>query len=89
MELSLNRIAAQLEGLEETIIHKLLDRAQFLSNDVVYRVGESGFEGEPHQSLFTLRLRYQEEMDAVFGRFCVPEERPYTQGLPRSEEPHV
>jgi chorismate mutase len=82
MELSLDVVAAHLEGLEETIIHKLLDRAQFAVNERAYRPGESGFDGEPERSLFALRLRLHEEMDARFGRFCVPEERPFTQDLP-------
>ena len=78
----LHLIAAQLEGLEETIISKLIDRAQFKANLVVYKGGKSGFDGAENESLFDLRLRYQEEMDAQFGRFCVPEERPFTSDLP-------
>ena len=79
----LRLIAAHLEGLEESIIHRLLDRAQFATNEIVYRAGQSGFEGEKGQSLFELRLRYQEQMDAEFGRFMVPEERPFHRDLPR------
>ena len=84
MELSLDRIAATLEGLEETIISKLIDRAQFRVNRPAYTPGRSGFTGEGERSLFELRLRYTEKMDAQFGRFCVPEERPFTRRLPRS-----
>ena len=76
----LHLIAAQLEGLEETIITKLIDRAQFKANLVAYEAGKSGFDGAENESLFDLRLRYHEEMDAYFGRFCVPEERPFTPG---------
>ena len=78
----LHLIAAQLEGLEETIITKLIDRAQFKANLVIYKAGQSGFDGAENESLFDLRIRYQEEMDAYFGRFCVPEERPFTLNLP-------
>jgi chorismate mutase len=78
----LHLIAAQLEGFEETIITKLIDRAQFKSNLMVYKAGQSGFEGAENESLLDLRFRYHEEMDAYFGRFCVPEERPFTQDLP-------
>lgn len=78
----LNRIAADLESLEETIIARLIDRAQFRQNPVIYRAGHSGFEGEAQLSLFALRLKYHEEMDACFGRFFVPEERPFNQNLP-------
>ena len=80
--LDLGLVAAQLEGLEETIIHKLLDRAQFAANSPAYDPGASGFAGVTDRSLFDLRLRYQEEMDAVFGRYMVPEERPYHTNLP-------
>jgi chorismate mutase len=80
--LELNLIAAHLEGLEETIIYKLIDRAQFRVNAAIYQRGKSGFDGADGESLFDLRLRYHEEMDAAFGRFCVPEERPFTKGLP-------
>lgn len=80
----LELIAARLEGLEETIIHKLIDRAQFGANPVAYRLGESGFQGEPERSLFDIRLLFQERMDAEFGRFHVPEERPFNRGLPEA-----
>ncbi|MEN6490019.1 MAG: chorismate mutase [Smithella sp.] len=78
----LAQIAAVLEGLEETIIFMLINRAQFAANKAAYDPDHSGFEGGGERSLFELRLRYHEEMDAVFGRFCVPEERPFTQDLP-------
>jgi chorismate mutase len=84
-EPDLERIAADLESLEETIIAKLIDRAQFCRNRAAYRPGKSGFTGEAELSLFLLRLKYQEEMDARFGRFCVPEERPFNRGLPASQ----
>ena len=80
----LAQIASDLESLEETIIARLIDRAQFRRNRAAYLPGESGFAGEGQLSLFALRLRYQEEMDACFGRFCVPEERPFNRDLPES-----
>ncbi len=79
----LGKITTLLEGLEETIIFKLIDRAQFRCNPVIYLPGRSGFAGALQQSLFSLRLRGQEEMDARFGRFCVAEERPFCTRLPR------
>lgn len=75
-------IAAHLEGLEETIIHRLLDRAQFRENPAAYASGTSGFKDAGTRTLFDLRLRYQEEMDAAFGRFQVPEECPFHEDLP-------
>ena len=77
----LDVIAANLEALEETIIARLIDRAQFAENTVAYEKGKSNFEGDK-RSLFDLRLRAQEEMDAFFGRYCMPEERPFTADLP-------
>lgn len=82
--LDLSLIAAHLEGLEETIIHRLIDRAQFAANPTAYAKGESGFSGAGEKSLFDMRLRYQEEMDAEFGRYHVPEERPFHRDLPHS-----
>jgi chorismate mutase len=76
-------IAAHLEGLEETIINKLIDRAQFHTNGRAYDPGCSGFTGEDSHSLFELRLLHQEKMDALFGRFCVAEERPFFKRLPK------
>lgn len=84
MKLDLKLIAAQLEGLEETIIAKLIDRAQFCINQCIYKQGDSGFEGENYKSLFELRLLHQETMDAQFGRFHVPEERPFNTNLPEA-----
>lgn len=82
-QLDIHTITATLEGLEETIIFKLIDRAQFKANPLIYEAGKSDFEGtEGKESLFDLRLQYQERMDAQFGRFCVPEERPFCTNLP-------
>jgi chorismate mutase len=78
-------IAARLEGLEETIIHRLIDRAQFAANSPAYQPGASGFPESANASLFELRLRYQEQMDAPFGRYHVPEERPFHRDLPNAE----
>jgi chorismate mutase len=83
--LEIDAIAARLEGLEETIISKLIDRAQFRVNRRIYLPGRSGFAGEKTRSLFHLRLMFHEKMDAQFGRFCVPEERPFFSRLPKAK----
>ncbi|HMA99571.1 MAG TPA: chorismate mutase [Spirochaetota bacterium] len=83
-QFSLNHIAGILEGLEETIIYQLCNRAQFKYNETIYQKGKSGFKNNP-ESLFAIRLRYQEEMDARFGRYQVPEERPFNKDLPAPE----
>jgi len=82
-ELNLDHIASRLEGLEETIIHRLIDRAQWCVNEAAYAPGQSGFASDSSRTLFELRLLHHEEMDAKFGRFCVPEERPFNSGLPK------
>lgn len=82
MTLSLDTIAARLAGLEETLIYKLLDRAQFAGNAGAYRPGASGFLPAEPASLFELRLLHQEILDTQFGRYRIPEERPFHQGLP-------
>jgi len=80
----LAQIAADLENLEETIIARLIDRAQFRRNRTAYLPGKSGFDGEHSLSLLALRLKFQEEVDACFGRFVAPEERPFNTHLPSS-----
>ncbi len=81
---NLVKIAETLESLEETIIFKLIDRAQFKHNPQAYEKGKSGFDGAHDESLFSLRLRHQEKMDALFGRFLLPEERPFCSRLPKA-----
>ena len=81
-DFQLDRIASILEGLEESIVYKLLDRAQFARNPGAYSESESGFPEYPGESLLDVRLKFQEDMDARFGRFEVPEERPFTSKLP-------
>ena len=80
--MNLKDIVATLEGLEETIVFKLIDRAQFAQNLSVYEQGKSGFEGAGQASLLDIRLLRHEEMDAEFGRFRAPEERPFNKSLP-------
>lgn len=84
MTLRLETIAAHLAGLEETLIYKLLDRAQFAGNPGAYRPGQSRFRPNEVASLFELRLQHQEKLDTLFGRYLIPEERPFCVGLPPS-----
>lgn len=85
MALNLEKIAAQLCALEESIIYKLLDRAQFRVNSNAYTPGLSQFFPKEAMSLFELRLLYQETMDAQFGRYLIPEERPFYSSLPKTK----
>ena len=88
--LRLDTIASRLAGLEETLIYKLLDRAQFSGNPGAYQPGASRFRPQETASLFELRLHHQEKLDTVFGRYLIPEERPFHVGLsaPRRVAPH-
>ena len=76
-QIILSEISQRLESYEETIVFKLIDRAQYAANVVIYEPGKSGFKGAGNLSLLELRLRFQEQMDTQFGKFCVPEERPF------------
>jgi chorismate mutase len=78
----LEDIAGRLQGLEETLIYKLLDRAQFAHNPEVYQKGKSGFSGQGTQHLLWHRLHHQEKLESYFGRYLIPEERPFTAPLP-------
>lgn len=82
MDLRLDVIASHLAALEETLIYKLLDRAQFAANPGAYQPGQSRFQPTETSSLFELRLLYQETLDTQFGRYLIPEERPFHLGLP-------
>ncbi len=83
--LDLDVIAAQLEALEESIMYRFIDRAQFSWNARAYETGSESLAGAPEVSLFDARIRAQEALEARFGRYLVPEERPFTEGLPRPE----
>jgi len=82
MTIQLETIASHLAGLEETLIYKLLDRAQFAANPGAYQPGQSLFQPAESFSLFELRLLFQETLDTQFGRYLIPEERPFHLGLP-------
>ncbi len=83
MPLNLDQVVARLAGLEEAILMKLLDRCQFAYNEAAYTPGISGFDPPESATLLELRLLHQETVDALFGRYLVPEERPFYTGLPR------
>jgi chorismate mutase len=76
-QMSLSEISQRLESFEETIVFKLIDRAQFAVNRIVYEEGKSGFKNAGNASLLEMRLAAQERIDAQFGKFCAPEERPF------------
>ncbi len=85
MSLQLDEVVKKLSGLEEAILMKLLDRCQFAFNEEAYVPEHSGFAPSETLSLLELRLLHQESMDALFGRYLMPEERPFYAGLPGSK----
>ncbi len=90
-QMDLSEISQRLESFEETIVFKLIDRAQFCTNDIIYESGKSGFKGSGSASLLELRLMAQENIDAKFGKFSAPEERPFMDNSARSRmsRPHT
>jgi len=85
MTLVLDKIAARLEALEETILYKLVDRAQYKLNPDIYLPGRHHFSAYPNKSLLEIRMQYSQEMEAAFGRYSVPEERPFSGELPAAQ----
>jgi len=83
MGLNLKAVVGHLQALEDTIIGELIERAQFKHNPCIYKPAKSGFKEYPDKSLFDIRLLLEEKLDALFGRFTVPEERPFNKELPK------
>jgi chorismate mutase len=77
-KLDLTKITKYLEILEDQIIFKILQRAQYKLNQAAYNKGLSGFDDYPNLSLLEIRLRYQEEVEARFGRYLAPQEQPFS-----------
>jgi len=81
--MKLSAVTKKLEGLEETIIVHLCERAQFRFNSRIYAPLDRGDTEEMAAgNLFDLRLRDWESVESLFGRFLIPEERPFQSGLP-------
>jgi hypothetical protein len=49
-QMTLSEISQRLESYEETIVFKLIDRAQYAANMIVYERGKSGFKGAGNRS---------------------------------------
>ena len=82
--MKLRAVTKKLEGLEETIIVHLCERAQFRYNSHIYApFGKGDSEEIAAGSLFDLRLRDWEKVESLFGRFFRPEERPFQSVLPK------
>ncbi|CAG8629308.1 10154_t:CDS:2, partial [Cetraspora pellucida] len=81
---SLEKLRNTLIRLEDTIIFALIERAQFSHNKLVYEPGKykykdcEDFEG----SFLEYFLRESERVHAKMGRYCSPDEYPFTEHLP-------
>lgn len=80
-QLHLANVRHVLVRLEETIIFALIERAQFLRNEVIYRPGHFGeaLEGE---SLSGFLLLECERSHAKVRRYTSPDEHPFFGNLP-------
>ena len=77
----LPQIAGKLESLEESILFRLLDRAQYKHNEIVYEPGAFPL-GNEELSLVDYMHRFGEETFSVLGRYTIAEERPFFNKLP-------
>lgn len=80
-QLLLTNVRSSLIRQEETIIFALIERAQFLSNMVIYEPGYFGevLEGE---SLVGFILLESERCHAKVRRYTSPDEHPFYMNLP-------
>jgi len=69
-----------LRSQEETIIGVLIERAQLTTNQGAYRREQS--EEGLHSSLLEQWLFQHERIEALFGRFLLPEEKSFHAPLP-------
>ena len=85
MSLNLQDIASKLESLEETIIFRILDRAQLGRNRAVYQDGVFPLNSGEN-NLLSHMMRFHEETHSMLGRYSVAEERPFFANLPEPSE---
>ena len=83
--LDFDAVLRRLEGLEESIITSLLERAQFPLQAEIYGATAKGLNGDENGNLLASWLAYREKREALCGLFDLPEERPFTKGLAEAE----
>ena len=74
-------VLSRLEGLEESIITSLLERAQIPAHQGDYELAPNGPIRNENGSLLVSWLAHREKREALSGLFDCPEERPFTKGL--------
>ncbi|HPO48998.1 MAG TPA: chorismate mutase [Spirochaetota bacterium] len=84
-ELKLETIRSNLIRQEETIIFAFIERAQFKTNEVIYK--EGGINIPKYQGNFlSYLLGEMERVYAGVRRYTAPDEHPFTKNLP---EPYI
>ncbi len=79
--LRLDHVRSVLIRLEETIIFSLIERAQYLVNEVIYEAGRFG-ETLSRESLVGFLLLECERSHAKVRRYTSPDEQPFYAELP-------
>ena len=74
----LSVVADRLEALEETIIFRILDRAQYKLNSSIYTKGAFSLPNQTKDvSLLDYMHKFIEQVFAQLGRFTISEEKPF------------
>jgi chorismate mutase len=81
-QLLLSHLRDVLARLEDTIIFALIERAQFLRNDIVYRPGAILDSRRGGESLVGYLLHETERIHARMRRYTSPDEHPFHRDLP-------
>ncbi|WFD27071.1 chorismate mutase [Malassezia nana] len=79
--LSLDRIRATLQRMEETIVFRLIERTQYAHNPAVYEEGAIAELRDKEQwtgSWLTWVIKETESSYAKLGRWLAPDEHPFT-----------
>lgn len=81
--LEISHIRSCLIRMEETIIFALIERAQFMLNDIIYKVGAFGSAIDRNDSLVGYLLHETEVNHAHMRRYTSPQEKPFFTDLPK------
>ena len=85
-ELKLNIIRSNLIRQEETIIFAFIERAQFKTNDIIYK--DNGIKIPDYEKNFlSYLLKEMEKVYATVRRYTSPDEHPFSSDLPEPSIP--
>ncbi|KAK9721295.1 chorismate mutase aro7 [Basidiobolus ranarum] len=80
--LPLDQFRDTLIRLEDTIIFALIERAQFATNDNIYKLNQFEFDDQTDISFLEYILHQLEISHAKVRRYTSPDEYPFTSNLP-------